>query len=196
MNGKTVTTVETVKETLTEHIDSLTSCAHHVDTDDHLFVCNIALVDTTGDVGVFQIQKEIREHVSQFDAVVTTRDMSYSTAEIEVRIPSNNLEIKEHEPTFEIYDGADLDSLHRDEDGFMDANESEMKFVDPVKTFNSWERVSDYLEKFRDDANLMWREVGPLEEHTLCQKCGQKVNTNSDERLDDLRHMHHVGTGH
>ena len=196
MNGKTVTTVETVKETLTEHIDALTSCTHQVDTDDHVFVCNIALVDTTGDVGVFQIHEAIREHVSQFDAVVTTSDMSYSTARIDVRIPSDNLEIEEREPTFEIYDGSDLNSLHRDEDGFMDMNDSEIEFVEPVKTFNSWENASDYLERFRGDANLMWRELGPLEEHTLCQTCGQTVHTNSDERLDDLRYMHHVGTGH
>ena len=196
MNGKTVTTVETVKETLTEHIDSLTSCTHHVDTDDHVFVCNIALVDTTGDVGVFQIQEAIREHVSQFDAVVTTSDMSYSTAQINVRIPSDNLEIEEREPTFEIYDGADLNSLHRDDDGFMDVDESEMEFVEPVETFTSWERVSEYLETFRDDSNLMWRELGPLEEHTLCQTCGQIVHTNSDERLADLRYMHHASTGH
>lgn len=65
-----------------------------------------------------------------------------------------------------------------------------LSIVQRRKNFFSWNKT----ERFLDNNELtLWEEVGEkLEERTICEKCGSKIKTNSEERLKYLKESHKI----
>lgn len=101
-------------------------------------------------------------------------------------------------PVFEIYEVADVPFTKEEMwDPDVNLDEDVLEGVSPVMELTSWEAVEEVLDE-GDEDEYVWLEVGveAAPERTVCSTCGATVRTFSDERVEALRTMHHVSTGH
>lgn len=101
------------------------------------------------------------------------------------------------EPVFEVYRVADHEELTSPA-GLCDSFKPEMH--DAHKSFEGWDALSEFLDEQEDESEFAWVEVGralaPV--HQLCsvEGCDETAQTASPERLQHLRTIHQVSTGH
>lgn len=115
------------------------------------------------------------------------------------------------EPLFEVY--------HKDREEVPSVDESVNEGVTipddltPDKTIRGYQNLTEFLDNHREVESVShpewgdtetkigqyrWKEVGveSAPEVEICSTCGATVQTNSDERAEELAQIHHISTGH
>lgn len=110
------------------------------------------------------------------------------------RIEPQTSELMDKEPPFGVYlksrdDTPDsVDEIRKD--GFA------FERIPADEVIWGWDNLEDFLDNSED--GYYWKEAEPetAPERVVCEECDSTVKTHSDERLDHLRYMHHISTGH
>lgn len=98
------------------------------------------------------------------------------------------------EPLFGVYKKSrsdtpeSVDEIHKE--GF------EFEKVPADQVVRGWNNLEDLLDSTSEE--YYWKEAEPetAPETTICEECGATAQTHSQERIEHLRHMHHISTGH
>lgn len=67
------------------------------------------------------------------------------------------------------------------------------------EVFRGWKNLEEFLDDSREsDREYYWKEARPetAPETVICNECGATAQTHSQERIEHLRNMHHISTGH
>lgn len=83
-------------------------------------------------------------------------------------------------------------SQYNHSDGYLNKDEQlreMLNYCDTKVEFDSYSDLSDYLD---ENEYTIYEEKGELEEQVICSKCGAKMYTNSQERLDQARDIHQI----
>lgn len=114
------------------------------------------------------------------------------------------------EPLFEVY------NKNREEVPTVEESINSEKTVDgvePDKTIRGYQNLMDFLDSSVESelvdhpehgeveietGQYRWKEVGVENAPTveICSECGATIQTNSDERVEAKKNIHHIGTGH
>ena len=64
------------------------------------------------------------------------------------------------------------------------------------EVIRGWNNVKEFIDQ--QDEEYYWREAEPETASTtsICGQCDAQVKTHSEERIQDLKSMHHISTGH
>jgi hypothetical protein len=98
------------------------------------------------------------------------------------------------EPLFGVY----LHSRNDTPDSVDEIHQESFEFekIPADKVIRGWNN----LEEFLDESNerYYWKEAEPesAPARIICERCEIKEKTHSEERLQHLRSMHHISTGH
>jgi len=117
------------------------------------------------------------------------------------------------EPDFEVYDKARADMPDSVEE-LWELDDDYLEEVSPDEVVSGYEELMEFLDETAEketvekpsgeevvvsgENNYWWAEVDvdSAPEREICGTCGKTKRTRSEERVDELRHMHHVATGH
>lgn len=120
------------------------------------------------------------------------------------------------EPEFELY-SKDRDELPEQAEDMWTNGSDLVDGIEPDEVVTGYQNLMEFLDETAEEEvveiDAEWSEDGEevieinqywwterrqesAPERTICTTCGAKKRTRSDERLDELRHMHHVSTGH
>lgn len=111
--------------------------------------------------------------------------------------PSTRVELSDSEPQF-LFFRRDRDEVPTVDEVWDD--EYEIVFdpteEEPDETIRGYDDAMEFLET--SDDPYLWvesnQETAPI--ISVCSTCSAKVQTNSKERLDSKRNVHHISTGH
>lgn len=116
------------------------------------------------------------------------------------------------EPVFEVYhkDRPEVPGVDATASGAVTFNPNA---IEPDKTIEGYDSLREFLDETMEEEvvdhpeygestvemnQYRWIEVGveaaPI--HNICSRCDAKIQTNSPERLEEKKQMHHISTGH
>lgn len=120
------------------------------------------------------------------------------------------------EPDFELY-RKDRDELPTEAEEMWENGSEIVADLEPDEVITGYHNLMDFLDEtveeevveidaeWSDDGEELvelnqywWTEQGEANapEKTICTTCNATKRTRSEERLDELRQMHHISTGH
>lgn len=75
-------------------------------------------------------------------------------------------------------------------------DEFEFEKVPADKVIRGWDDFQEFLNS--SDEEYYWKEAEPenAPKRIICSVCDEATKTHSDQRIEHLRSMHHISTGH
>jgi hypothetical protein len=117
------------------------------------------------------------------------------------------------EPDFELYDKT-RNEMPDSVEEMWDQRDDFLADIEPDTVVTGYNALKEYLDEsaeeevvegsngeemvIQGELQFWWREVDSesAPEKEICSTCGETKRTRSEERLAEIRHMHHVSTGH
>lgn len=98
------------------------------------------------------------------------------------------------EPLFGVY----LKSRDDTPDSPADTYDEDFVFnkVPADEVIRGWNNLTDFLDQQEEE--YYWKEAEPetASPTSICSQCDAEIRTHSEERIQHLRSMHHLSTGH